>query len=194
MKAIIILLMCLVYTAKHELIKDIVIISHEAISLPSIHFCNLCSIPNTATSLSTKCGRWKWNCKSLLPFHQLTPTPLQCHFPPAPCCLSESGFWTRGYRIKPFLPVRNRGSLTSLPLGGVLSYRDRWALDAPVVRPGLAEGSFSPGRSQTTVSLGSLWERWTAASEEESRAVTGCLSPKRMEGERRVTAEGLRPH
>lgn len=154
----------------------------------------MCNIPNTTTSLSTRRRRWKWNCKSLLPFHQLAPTPLQCHFPPAPCCLSESGFWTGGNRIKPFLPVRNRGSLTSLPLGGVLSYRDRWALDAPVVRPGLAEGSFSPGGSQTTVSPGSHSERRAAASEEESRAVTGCLSPKRMEGGVRVTAEGLRPH
>lgn len=87
--------------------------------------------------------------------------------------------------MKPFLPVANRGSLASLPLGGVVSYPQRCC------RAGLSRGRLE---SEATVKPGSHWECRAAASEEESRAVTGCLSPKRMEGGRRVTAEGLTPH
>lgn len=96
-----------------------------------------------------------------------------------------------------FLPVSNGGSLTSLPLGGVLSYQDWWSLDAPVVWPGLAKGSLSlvlGENCQPRVTLGESWGIKLQAPEEESRAVMDCLSWKRMGGGVRVTAEGLRPH
>ncbi len=86
---------------------------------------------------------------------------------------------------RPFLPVSNGGSLTSLPLGGVLSYRDRWSLDAPVVSKGLAKRQLKFGawrelstKGHTKRELG----HQAAAPEEESRAVMDCLSWKRMGG------------
>lgn len=122
----------------------------------------------------------------------------ECHLSPA-CSATRHTLWVQfldsGTR-RTFLPVGNGGSLTSLPLGGVLSYRDLRSLDAPVVRPGLAKGSLSWALGENCQPRVTLRESWGIKLQHQRRSQgqswTVCLE-RGWEGVR-VTAEGLKPH